>query len=497
MHAILRQKTLLGETYVQLIPEGQTGPVPRRQRAAADSQVEPSVTLDDILVDVRPEDARATSRSGSSRSPWASTAAANRSTPPSRSSNRSSNNAQQAGRRSSPPRRARCAALVQEHRRRLQRARQPRPPARRADRQRRTHLPRGRRSQPGVRGSVRGAAGVRAQLDRRAEGNRQVRRSSRTRSSKNSARPSASSPRCCTAAKPFAPEFDTLPDRARAADEAAKKGLPDLKQVARPDRAGARKPAPGAAQPRPVPAVHGRIRARAAGLLRQPHGRLRSRSGPTDSISAGEGPKQHLLTTMAVLEPREPRALPEPDRHRPRATPTRSRGDLQRARPAACRCSARSSCANSAPVGQRRRRTKRSPKAIIEQIIAFKVANKPETPDAVEAPNGNPSTPSRQRSGRSAVQPAGAVHASTARPASSRTSSTKENRLPRDDHFEYHAERPRPRRATPDATAMVDPLHGRPQAPRRRAGPQRPERRLPRATRSRSCSGPRGPARAC
>ena len=27
-HAILRQKTLLGQTYVQLIPKGQTGPLP-------------------------------------------------------------------------------------------------------------------------------------------------------------------------------------------------------------------------------------------------------------------------------------------------------------------------------------------------------------------------------------------------------------------------------------------------------------------------------------
>jgi phospholipid/cholesterol/gamma-HCH transport system substrate-binding protein len=54
VHAILRQKTLLGETYVQLIPENN-----RRSASTvsylpdngqlADSQVEPSVTLDDIL----------------------------------------------------------------------------------------------------------------------------------------------------------------------------------------------------------------------------------------------------------------------------------------------------------------------------------------------------------------------------------------------------------------------------------------------------------------
>ena len=49
MHAILRQKTLLGETYVQLIPQGNTGPYLKDQSQLADSQVEPSVTLDDIL----------------------------------------------------------------------------------------------------------------------------------------------------------------------------------------------------------------------------------------------------------------------------------------------------------------------------------------------------------------------------------------------------------------------------------------------------------------
>ncbi len=51
MHAILRQKTLLGETYVQLIPEdgGHSGPFLADNGQLSDSQVEPSVTLDGIL----------------------------------------------------------------------------------------------------------------------------------------------------------------------------------------------------------------------------------------------------------------------------------------------------------------------------------------------------------------------------------------------------------------------------------------------------------------
>jgi phospholipid/cholesterol/gamma-HCH transport system substrate-binding protein len=49
MHAILRTKTLLGETYVQLIPEGQNSPFLGDGGQLPNSQVEPSVTLDDIL----------------------------------------------------------------------------------------------------------------------------------------------------------------------------------------------------------------------------------------------------------------------------------------------------------------------------------------------------------------------------------------------------------------------------------------------------------------
>jgi phospholipid/cholesterol/gamma-HCH transport system substrate-binding protein len=49
MHAILRTKTLLGETYVQLIPEAQSGPFLHDGSQLSNSQVEPSVTLDDIL----------------------------------------------------------------------------------------------------------------------------------------------------------------------------------------------------------------------------------------------------------------------------------------------------------------------------------------------------------------------------------------------------------------------------------------------------------------
>jgi phospholipid/cholesterol/gamma-HCH transport system substrate-binding protein len=49
VHAILRQKTLLGQTFVQLIPKGRTGPFVPDGGELARANVEPSVTLDDIL----------------------------------------------------------------------------------------------------------------------------------------------------------------------------------------------------------------------------------------------------------------------------------------------------------------------------------------------------------------------------------------------------------------------------------------------------------------
>jgi virulence factor Mce-like protein len=55
VHAILRQKTLLGETYVQLIPQSRTAPFLRDGAQLSNSQVEPSVTLDGILAAFDPK----------------------------------------------------------------------------------------------------------------------------------------------------------------------------------------------------------------------------------------------------------------------------------------------------------------------------------------------------------------------------------------------------------------------------------------------------------
>jgi phospholipid/cholesterol/gamma-HCH transport system substrate-binding protein len=59
VHAILRQKSLLGETYVQLIPQSRTAPYLPDGGQLPNSQVEPSVTLDGILAAFDPKTRRA------------------------------------------------------------------------------------------------------------------------------------------------------------------------------------------------------------------------------------------------------------------------------------------------------------------------------------------------------------------------------------------------------------------------------------------------------
>ena len=122
---------------------------------------------------------------------------------------------------------------------------------------------------------------LRAQLAHGAERNRQIRRRSPTRSSTNSARPSVQLSKLLNAAKPFAPEFDSFLTSLGPLTKAAQQGPARRQEIARPDRTGARKPAPGAAQPRPVPAVHRRVRTRAAGLLRQPDRRVAGQQAAT------------------------------------------------------------------------------------------------------------------------------------------------------------------------------------------------------------------------
>src|ERR1700759_1051709 len=55
VQAIVRQKTLLGETYIQLIPHSHTGPYVADNGRLPPGNVMPSVTLDDILATFDPK----------------------------------------------------------------------------------------------------------------------------------------------------------------------------------------------------------------------------------------------------------------------------------------------------------------------------------------------------------------------------------------------------------------------------------------------------------
>ena len=91
------------------------------------------------------------------------------------------------------------------------------------------------------------------------------------------------------AAEPFAPQFNNFLTVTRAAHQGRQEGPAGRQADPRPDRPGARKLQAGAAQPRSVPAVHRRIRARGAGVLREPHRRL-----------AGESEQQQRCRTKAL-----------------------------------------------------------------------------------------------------------------------------------------------------------------------------------------------------
>ena len=208
MHAILRQKTLLGETYVQLIPRGQT----RASTCADGGQLaeQPGRTVGDARrhpLGVRPQDAQGLPDLAAGG----------------RRRHQRARRTDQRGLRAARTVRAKtatsCVTLLNsqegavqsaraEHGRRVQRARQPRPPARRPDRQRRTHLPRRRRRQPGVRRGLPRAADVRAATRASRSKNSTSSPPTRARSSTNSARPSASC-RCCSRRPSRSPRSST------------------------------------------------------------------------------------------------------------------------------------------------------------------------------------------------------------------------------------------------------------------------------------------------
>ena len=218
MHAILRQKTLLGETYMQLIPEGNSGPRLLDGQRLPNSQVEPSVTLDDILSAFDAEDAGRLPDLAEGRSRKGSTAAGNRSTPPSQQLEPFVEHANKLVTLLDEPGRGGARARAQ-HGRRLQRARQPRPPARRliANGERTFHA--AAEASQAFAEAFKRAADVRAQLD--AWRSKKLDRFAAIANPFFEGIPADRAPALGAAAAGQAvrASVQQLPDRARAADE--------------------------------------------------------------------------------------------------------------------------------------------------------------------------------------------------------------------------------------------------------------------------------------
>ncbi len=229
MHAILRQKTLLGETYVQLKPEGTDSHSLPDGGELPEAQVEPSVTLDDILSAFNPQ-----TRAGL---PGVDAVAGRR-------SRRSRRRDQLVIRDHPTVRRRRQQARHRrqlpgggadgkhpQHGCRVRRADRARGTVPRLDLKRRARLPRRCRSQPGVRRNVARTARLRAQLSDGAAQPRRLRDQHRVRCY-DSIRPFEEKlTPLLEAVKPFTPPFNALLTNLGPLAKAAKMGLPDVKKV--------------------------------------------------------------------------------------------------------------------------------------------------------------------------------------------------------------------------------------------------------------------------
>ena len=114
--------------------------------------------------------------------------------------------------------------------------------------------------------------------------------------------------------------------------------------------------------------------------------------GSNGSLVAREGPKQHLLTTMAVLSPQS-LAIYSGRIGTNRGNPYQQPGALL-SLPSGLPVFSNSNCANSAPsVNPKGPESEAISKEILEQLIAFKVVNEPATPNKVAAPPCNQQGP--------------------------------------------------------------------------------------------------------
>jgi hypothetical protein len=184
------------------------------------------------------------------------------------------------------------------------------------------------------------------------------------------------------AAKPFAPELNKFLTSLGPLTKAAKTGLPDLKK-------SLELTTPVLENFRPV--LHNldpflqyageyvpEFQAFFANLA------AASQASEGDANTAHQGPKVHLLTTMNVLSPQSLAIYPSPiGTSRSNAYP---HSGAYKSLASGLPVFSSSSCANSAP-SVKGPANETVSEEIIEKLIQFKVANKPETENDVPAPS--------------------------------------------------------------------------------------------------------------
>jgi virulence factor Mce-like protein len=387
-HAIIRQKTLLGETYVQLIPHGRVGPFLRDNGQLANNQVEPSVTLDDILATFDPKTRRAfavwqqsvaVGIHGKGEGINASFAQLE---PFAQNGNRLL--AVLASQEGAVRALVHNTGVVFDA-------------LASRDHQLEGLIVNGEHTfHAAAEGSQAFAEAFRALPT--FEHNSQVALKEIDKFATNAtpfleefqpAERQLSS--LLTAAEPFAPEFDSFLTALGPLTKAAKVGLPDLKK-------SLDLTVPVLENIRPV--LHNldpflQFTGEYVPELQAFFANLTAASasqGFNGSLTNREGPKEHLLTTMAVLTPESLAIYPNrvgTNRGNPYQQPGASR-----LLPGGLPVFSSATCANSAPaVNPKGSESEAISKTILEQLIGFGVANEPETPNKVAAPPCNQQGP--------------------------------------------------------------------------------------------------------
>ncbi|HEX3510399.1 MAG TPA: MlaD family protein [Solirubrobacteraceae bacterium] len=389
-HAILRQKTLLGETYVQLLPEAQSGPFLGDGKQLADSQVEPSVTLDDILAAFDPKTRRdfqiwqQAAREGIENRGEQINAGFAELEPFAQKGNQLLTvlNSQEGALReiihntgvvfnalASRDHQLEGLIVNGEHTFKAAAA------GSQAFAQAFQALPAfEHNSRVALKELDRFAADATPFLEEFQPAERRL-------------------SSLLTAAKPFTPEFNGFLTSIGPLTAAAKVGLPDIKKTLNLTTPVLENTRPVLHNLDPFLQYTGEyvpdVQAFFANLTA-----ATAFQGTNGSLSATEGPKEHLLTTMSVINP-ESLALYPSRIGTDRSNPYQHAGALQQLASGPLSVYSSSACANSAPaVNPEGPESESISKSVIEQILGFKVANKPESPNEVAAPPCQQQSPS-------------------------------------------------------------------------------------------------------